>query len=408
MVETLPARQRLETRNVCIDTSGYVAARFNFEGYSLARLTALAQAGDVRVFITSVIRREVESNIGEAGQAMATAVQQLKKKAAMLRDVQLPDVKAFFGEYDKDTVIRHLQSQFAEFLTSAKVTEVPMTGDDVEAVFEAYFGRRAPFGTGKKKAEFPDAFIVAALDRWCSVNDEQMYVITGDGIDQASGSVMKGNGSSGEDDEAKSMTMACRATRTLIPLSRLSAFLDLITLEEQTETIARARASAALQWCAANESRIRAEVSTLFLDLDFIPDDFEVEVENVDVATVVLTPAELIDIEDDSAFLTFRAHVDYTVDAFVTDPESGIWDSEDKVMLFQEKRKAAYSQHADVEGEVTLAIPSIGDLSADSTIEDIAALIELETMDLDTSSVTVAVDPESDEWDSDDWQYEAL
>lgn len=407
--EPTPDAKRLATRNVCLDTSEYVASRFAFHGQLLARLVALAEAGDVRVFITPVIRREVESNIGEAAQDMSSAVQQLKRKSAMLRDVALPSVKGFFAEYDRDAVIGHLHAQFADFLRSARVTEIPLTGKDAEFVFEAYFGRRAPFGTGKKKSEFPDAFIVASLDGWCADNKEQMYVVTGDGVDQSAPATDGKSAKSVDDaDEIKSLTSACRDTSTLLPLSRLSTFLDLITIDEQHEALGIARASATMDWSRLNVATIQSRISDAFMDLDFVPDDFDAELEDVDVGEVKLDTPELVDIDDDRATLAFVAQVRFVVDAHVVDPESGIWDSEDKVMLFQQNRKASYSRTAEIEGEFTLVLPTVEGLSDKMAGEAIAGMMELEDLSISASTVDVSVDPDSADWDSDDAQMEAF
>ena len=43
-------------------------------------------------------------------------------------------------------------------MKAAEVTVLDMQSVDTEAVFEKYFGKAPPFGDGKSKNEFPDAF----------------------------------------------------------------------------------------------------------------------------------------------------------------------------------------------------------------------------------------------------------
>jgi hypothetical protein len=50
----------------------------------------------------------------------------------------------------------------------------------VKNVFGKYFRKEAPFGDEKKKYEFPDAFILEAVENWCTKNDEKMYIISKD------------------------------------------------------------------------------------------------------------------------------------------------------------------------------------------------------------------------------------
>lgn len=146
-----PHEAALLTPNVCIDTSAYVAARFAVDGPAITRLAELAQAGKVRVFITPVIRREVGSNIAEAAQDGQAAVQQPQTKAAMLSEVGIPEVRALLHtKYDRDGVIRDYHERFERFLGAARMEEIPRVSADAAAVFDAYFGKRAPFGSGKK------------------------------------------------------------------------------------------------------------------------------------------------------------------------------------------------------------------------------------------------------------------
>jgi hypothetical protein len=51
-------------------------------------------------------------------------------------------------------------------LKDAGVEIIMATEMDAGPIFESYFDRKPPFGTGEKRKEFPDAFVVAALDNW--------------------------------------------------------------------------------------------------------------------------------------------------------------------------------------------------------------------------------------------------
>ena len=39
-------------------------------------------------------------------------------------------------------------------------------------------GKRPPFGGGKKKTEFSDAFTIEAIEAWYKENDERIYVVS--------------------------------------------------------------------------------------------------------------------------------------------------------------------------------------------------------------------------------------
>ena len=396
MMSTDTPSAQLETRNLCIDTSEYVAIRFAFTGGQIRRLVELAKSGKVKVFITPVIQREVESNIGEAAQEMLNAVQQMKKKAAMLRDVTLPMVKQYFADYDRDAVIEHLHSQFGAFLTDAQVANIALAGEDAANVFELYFGKRAPFGQGKKKSEFPDAFIVASLDRWCREQDQKMYVVTGDGAERPSKDASPRNFNSEEAETLKSMTSACHGTGTLLPLPRLSVFLELVTRAEE-ERVGIARASAVAGWAWDHRSLIAEYITDNFEHLDFVPDDFESEVEDVSTVSVRLEAPDLVELGEDRAVLAFVADVQYEASVHTVDPESGIWDSEEKVMLFQERQKVTRRFSTILEGEATLSIPRLEDLGVEAALGEIAAQIALDEVNLTDTTVDVPIEDYADD-----------
>lgn len=46
--------------------------------------------------------------------------------------------------------------------------------------FLIIISKKPPFGETKKKDEFPDAFVLAALEGWCEKNNERIYVASTD------------------------------------------------------------------------------------------------------------------------------------------------------------------------------------------------------------------------------------
>ena len=77
-------------------------------------------------------------------------------------------------------------------------------------VFEKYFATKPPFGTGNKKSEFPDAFVVNGLVEWTQKNAEPLYVISGD----------------------KPFQNACQPHKTLDEYATLSTLLDRIIVDD--------------------------------------------------------------------------------------------------------------------------------------------------------------------------------
>jgi len=62
--------------------------------------------------------------------------------------------------------------------TNAKV--IPFGNITLEYVVNAYFNTAAPFRTGKKKSEFPDAIALYSLDKWAANNKRRIMAISAD------------------------------------------------------------------------------------------------------------------------------------------------------------------------------------------------------------------------------------
>ena len=368
-----------------------MASRLNFAGPALLRLTALAAQGTVRVFTTPVIRREVEAQIEELAEAGQGAASAFRAKATRLSGVPLPpEVRAWFDTaYDPAHVARHLTEAFHTFLRAARVVDVPLNHTDTAAVFGAYFDRRPPFGDGKKKSEFPDAFIVAALDGWCREHREQMYVVSADGVPGA-GQPRSGSGggegerapapadpparrtsgapapplAAGADASSRAearaavpastaarmtdgLVGACAQTTTLFPLARLEHFLDMVTEEEarladRARAIERAdppdslygalraeRVEAARLWWQRSRVRVGDEITVRMLDLDYVSDTSDTEVRDIEILGVDVGNADVLDAHFESATLQAVATVEVQATQVGPLPTGGgLWDSE--------------------------------------------------------------------------------
>src|SRR5206468_1659507 len=81
---------------------------------------------------------------------------------------------------DGEAVTKEILGRFKDFIDKAKVDVISEENVSIAAVFEKYFARKAPFGDAKKKSEFPDAFVVAALRDWCEKEKTKMFVVSDD------------------------------------------------------------------------------------------------------------------------------------------------------------------------------------------------------------------------------------
>jgi hypothetical protein len=162
----------LETPYVFIDTQALRQERLDWNGKHLARLRDLAKAREVIILTTNITKREIKGQIDDL-------LDETRKALTRNRTIldQLGQGTAVAAVLDADAAAK-LYAAFEVFLADAKALDVPIS-ISTEEMFDAYFNRRPPF-SDKKKSEFPDAAVVAALQTWCSSRKVRAYVVSAD------------------------------------------------------------------------------------------------------------------------------------------------------------------------------------------------------------------------------------
>ena len=73
-----------------------------------------------------------------------------------------------------------LKELVAKFFRDSDAEEIELPENTLKQALDLYFERRPPFGEGKKKSEFPDAFVLEALKSKAGRNSESVYAISED------------------------------------------------------------------------------------------------------------------------------------------------------------------------------------------------------------------------------------
>lgn len=321
---------RLRTKNVFVDANVHIAAKFVYHRGNLTRLAKLADASLAVIFDTLVDRGEITSNIRETAQAAADLLKKFGRTAESLSASTDPAISHLFRDHDVDQLTSLFEEQYDGFRRTARVKSIDVSQAHVSAVFQRYFDRRSPF-TEKKRSEFPDAFIVAALSEWCWLHSEFMYVVSADsGFRQAARQMGRGR---------------------LIPLERIEEFLDLVVSAESEPA-----AFAAQAWIDTHGAVVSQAVGEEFKNAGFYVEDadgdvLEVELEGIELGTPLLVEAGGSEAVFDVPFeATFTAEIEYDV------PGTGFYDHEDKVMLFQDRARKIVRRTEDYTAEVQLDV----------------------------------------------------
>ena len=161
---------------VFLDTEVFVHGNFDYKSARFKSLMTLASEGRTQVFLTELTLREIEAKLRSRVDRAVTSI----NPHAVLKNSDLPHVKALFDKLDAAPIQQKLAGQLKKYLKAAKATILPVPPAVLPLVLEAYFEKQPPFGPGKNKAEFPDALALETLRAWCAKNKSSMAVVSPD------------------------------------------------------------------------------------------------------------------------------------------------------------------------------------------------------------------------------------
>jgi hypothetical protein len=177
-----PARkptEPLRTRHVFLDTEVYRRAGFNISNTQFALLGNEIDAGRVVLHFTDITLAEIRRQLAEEALAKAADAKRLAhdfNRISQIAGLSNETVKEIDGPQLADALWKGFLDTL---ITRLRGHSVLALETPARIVFERYFEGQAPFEQRGSK-EFPDAFVVEGLTRYCASNDISMYVVSGD------------------------------------------------------------------------------------------------------------------------------------------------------------------------------------------------------------------------------------
>lgn len=294
----------LQTRNIFIDTSIFVGANFALGSEVFKSLIILTQKNSVGVKLTDITVKEIRANIRESVQSVEQALKPFRNKARILRNLSEPRYKWLFGDFPFEEITAYIEKAFDDYVAKVGAEILLATAANAKPIFDKYFNQEPPFGTGKKKSEFPDAFTLATLEKWCEDNSTEIYVISGDA----------------------DMKAACDKSRVLHYLGSLKEFISLIIkTDDALDTVVNQRV-------AKNLEEIKNTIRDQFLDNGAWLEDQDGEVTNLNAVEVKVDSKAIsvIRISDERAIIEVPVCINYEADVEYPDPDSSSYDNEEK------------------------------------------------------------------------------
>ncbi len=208
----------LVTREVFLDTEAF--RRLGFDTGKPSIIALLGHIGEERLqlHLTDITLSEIRRQIEASAEKAVEEIRRARTTEASWRKrapTAVGSEKKLLKPLDAAKVGREAFEQFKNDLR-------PFNNHDASAqtgteIFKAYFAREAPFDGqgGKSVKEFPDAFVIAALQEWCESEDTLMYVVTSD----------------------EAMLRAAGAKDRLVAVRTLDELLEVATLQHSPDVL---------------------------------------------------------------------------------------------------------------------------------------------------------------------------
>jgi hypothetical protein len=311
---------KLKTKNVFIDTEVFDAANLNFESATFKELVRLVQGGFVKVFMTSITKAEVKAHIREQIRNAGFGLKRFRKDKRILRNVSA--CESLFKDFDEEAAVKEIEQKFETFIVDADVTVLDLRHNDADAIFESYFRMKPPFGDGKKKYEFPDAFAQEALTKWCERNNSEMYVVSADSDWQST-------------------------DKRLIPLRMLKEFIDAAVTDQAKEL-----SEVVMSLYEKHLDKVKEAITEAFQNSGFYTDDVDGDVNEVKVTHLDVNDPQLIEVEEGLATISVSVNLDYEADVSYEDDDEGIWDGEDHRWFYRPTKHVEVEESENFEAEL--------------------------------------------------------
>jgi len=305
----------LEPIDVFLDTSVFVSLNYNYRNHLFTALRARVIEGRARLVMPTSTIEEVKGHIKKDVASAGQAIKKARTDARVLRNIRSGNMAVLFEDIDVEALAAELIEAFNAFLMELKGEIVKVEDADTRHVFDLYFSNTPPFGSGKKKFEFPDAFALSALNNWAVESKVRLHVVSGD----------------------NDMQGIENSFPNLVSVQSLEQFLNNVTFFfDELAPVAQSLID-------ANMSHILKSLANDFGDLGFSLEDqdgdaYDIHVMGIDEPEkylISLNPSK--DGEPAEAHFELTTGVQYSAEVSYDNLDTAAYDSEDKVLIPWEK-----------------------------------------------------------------------
>ena len=296
-----------------LDTEIFIKNNF-FHGKKISSMIRLGSKGLVNLYITEITYHELVSNFNKSADRARSNHKRFineQENWILRNDAQWNN---FFSKIDATALKNDFKNTLDIYIKDGIIKVIPYAKVDIKGIFEKYFKALAPFGSGDKKSEFPDAFSIELIKLYLTDNKLEGIIFSGD------------------NDFVKCSSPELPVT------SELDSFLD-----DKFKHLEKIRSKIIDTLFLENQDKIKGDFTEWFKDSldDFslyynavnLKDVYDVEIKEINISDLNYN---IISVEEDMVSIEITAIASVEVHVLTDDESLVYYDSDDKSYHYPE------------------------------------------------------------------------
>ena len=316
---------KLDTQNIFLDTSTFEQNNF-LVGQKLNSLLKHTNDNTITIFSSEIAIKELKERVRKKITKAKSEIKKFRntkpKSVEIFRNTETYEIFNQVWEIKFAEEIESINLKIDELIKNTPINLIETNGINIDEVFNKYFNNKAPFKEGDKKYEFPDAFILASIEKWCEENKSKMIIISNDNdwLNYESDFIIKIK----ELDEL---------------LINIANHKEISLKEEKLEFIK--------QIYDSNIDKLEKQLNDYFENNAYLATG-EADLIKYEISEFDWDEYDIIEIEEEYASL--KTNVNITIKAWVLyeDYDTGFYDKEDDVWHFVETVEDTFEKEIDI------------------------------------------------------------
>lgn len=297
--------------------------------------------------------REIRRHIQEKCETAVRTLEAAAKKAPFLRKLENWPLAKTSPQLANYFLKQIAEKDLEEFLALFDLEELTYDDINLDEIMNWYDRKLAPFSE-KKKAEFPDALAIAALEAYRSSSDESIAVISRD----------------------RDFKEACERFSGLMYFPSLVAYSEALRSADE-------RLSWIQNGMQEQSDTVNELISNQFEECGFVADsNWDAEISDIEVTNYEGIRFRVVGIGQERCTIAFEGEIEYSASVAYDDLESATYEKGIPVAIHH-RFEGSVSDTADVSGTVVITIDN-----------ETSSINEIDRVELDDADYTIYAQPE--------------